>query len=544
MKSFLTVILLFLVTLTFGQQTEFTHQDTLRGSITKERSWWDLEHYNLQVTINPADSTLKGTNTIIYKVLKPYQVMQIDLQPPMRITSVLQGKSSLAIRKDGNAHFIEIKQKQKIGATNEITIHFEGKPQVSKRPPWSGGVTWAKDDNGNDLAVTTCQGDGASLWWPCKDHMYDEPDNGMLISLTVPENLTGVANGRLKKTVQNDDKTKTFIWEVVNPINNYGVNFNVGDYVHFSEQYHGEKGMLDCDYYVLSYNLDKAKNQFREVPRMLEAFERWFGPYPFYEDGYKLVEVPYPGMEHQSSVTYGNGYKNGYGGRDVSGTGIGMEFDFIIVHESGHEWFANNITYRDIADMWVHEGFTAYSESLFVDYHFGPKYCNQYVIGTRQNIRNDRPIIGVYDVNYPGSGDMYSKGSNMLHTLRQIAGDDKLWMRVLRGLNQQFYHQTVTSKQIEDYIGRMLNRDLGPFFDQYLRDTRVPIFAFSFSGGEFLYRWEDCVEGFDMPIKFGFDGDMQWLEPTTEWQSMDYPQDFGRYELDPNFYVIMMKTQK
>lgn len=544
MKSFLTVILLFLVTLTFGQQTEFTHQDTLRGSITKERSWWDLEHYNLQVTINPADSTLKGTNIITYKVLRPYQVMQIDLQPPMRITSVLQGKSSLAIRKEGNAHFIEIRQKQKKEATNEITINFEGKPQVSKRPPWSGGVTWAKDDNGNDLAVTTCQGDGASLWWPCKDHMYDEPDNGMLISLTVPENLTGVANGRLKKTMQNDDKTKTFIWEVVNPINNYGVNFNVGDYVHFSEKYRGEKGMLDCDYYVLSYNLDKAKNQFREVPRMLEAFEHWFGPYPFYEDGYKLVEVPYPGMEHQSSVTYGNGYKNGYGGRDVSGTGIGMEFDFIIVHESGHEWFANNITYKDIADMWVHEGFTAYSESLFVDYHFGTKAAGEYVIGTRQNIRNDRPIIGVYDVNYSGSGDMYSKGSNMLHTLRQIAGDDKLWRSVLRRLNQDFYHQTVTSKQIEDYLGRMLNRDLGPFFDQYLRDTRVPIFAFSFSGGEFLYRWEDCVEGFDMPIKFGFDGDMQWLEPTTEWQSMDYPQDFGRYELDPDFYVTMMKTKK
>jgi aminopeptidase N len=542
MKGFSIFILLLVATVSFGQKTDFTRQDTLRGSITEERSWWDLKHYHLQVNVSPSDSTLSGSTTITYEVLEPHQVMQIDLQSPLKITSVLQGKTSLEVKSDGNAHFITLQEEQTKGSINEIVVHYGGTPHISTMPPWSGGVSWKKDNNGNDFAVTTCQGDGASLWWPCKDHMYDEVDS-MLISLTVPEHLTGVANGRLRKTIQNDDKTKTFVWGVENPINNYGVNFNIGDYVHWSEIFKGEKGNLDCDYYVLSYNLEKAKKQFKDAPRTLKAFEHWFGPYPFYEDGYKLVEVPYPGMEHQSSVTYGNGFMNGYGGRDVSGTGIGMKFDFIIVHESGHEWFANNITYKDIADMWVHEGFTAYSESLFVDYHFGTKACNQYVIGTRKNIQNDRPIIGAYDVNYSGSSDMYSKGSNMLHTLRQIVDNDTKWRNILRELNEEFYHQTVTSAQIEDYMSELIGRDLEPFFDQYLRDTRIPAFTFSFKDGQFFYRWEDCAGNFDMPIKFGFDRDMQWLYPTTEWQSIEMPVGFNKYGLDPNFYVDIRKTK-
>lgn len=544
MKGLSVVFLLCCAFVGFGQKTDFSHQDTLRGSITKERAWWDLMHYDLQVTINPEAQTLKGSNKVTFEVLKPEKIMQIDLQPPLQITSVLHGKNALSVRKQGNAHFIEFKDEFEVGTLGEITIFYEGTPQVSRMPPWSGGVTWAKDQNGNDLAVTTCQGDGASLWWPCKDHMYDEPDNGMRISFTVPEHLMAVANGRLKKTIQNDNKTKTFVWEVVNPINNYGVNFNVGDYVHFSEKYKGEKGWLDCDYFVLSYNLDKAKKQFRQVPMMLEAFEHWFGPYPFYEDGFKLVEVPYPGMEHQSSVTYGNGYRNGYGGRDYSGTGIGMKFDFIIIHESGHEWFANNITYKDIADMWVHEGFTSYSESLYVDYHLGRESAGKYVIGSRRNIRNDRPIIGVYDVNYAGSGDMYSKGANMLHTIRQIIDDDEQWREILRGLNKAFYHKTVTTKEIEDYINeRVVNCELQPVFDQYLRDTRIPVLAYSFRQGKLIYRWENVIDGFNMPVKIRFDKKAYLIHPTIDSQEMELPANFKKMEVDPNFYIEFKETE-
>jgi aminopeptidase N len=394
-QSSALLLFYFLSSLTFvssgwAQKPGFTRQDTLRGSITPERAWWDLLHYHLDIRVNPTAKTMQGVNTIQYRVLQENNRLQIDLQPPMAIEKVIQNGKKLEIKRDGNAYFITLKEKQKPGTTQKLAVYYGGKPQVSKNPPWSGGVTWQQDASGKPFVATSCQGDGASLWWPCKDHMYDEPDS-MQISVTVPEALTNVSNGRLRKVVPNKDGTKTFHWFVTNPINNYGVNVNIGDYVNFSEIYPGEKGPLDCNYYVLRQDSEKAKKQFTEVPRMLRALEHWFGPYPFYEDSYKLVQVPYLGMEHQSSVTYGNKFQNGYLGKDLSGTGWGLKFDFIIVHESGHEWFANNITYKDIADMWIHESFTAYSENLFLDYHFGKKASSEYVIGTRKNIKNDRP---------------------------------------------------------------------------------------------------------------------------------------------------------
>ena len=390
-----------------------TRQDTLRGSITPEREWWDLTYYHLDIKVEPDKKFISGSNTVGYKVLKSNKMMQIDLQEPMKITSVEADGKSLKFNRDGNAYFIELKQKQKKNDINYIKINYEGFPKEAVRAPWDGGLSWTKDENGNHFIATSCQGLGASVWWPNKDHMYDEVDS-MLISVNVPKNLTNVSNGRLRKVTEHKNDTKTFDWFVTNPINNYGVNINIGDYVSFSEVYKGEKGDLDIDNYVLSYNLEKAKEQFKQVPMMIEAFEHWFGPYPFYEDSFKMVEVPYLGMEHQSSITYGNKYQNGYLGRDLSGSGWGLKFDYIIIHEGGHEWFANNITYKDIADMWVHEGFTCYSENLYVDYFFGKEASAEYVIGTRRGISNRKPIIGQYDINREGSGDMYSKGANLL----------------------------------------------------------------------------------------------------------------------------------
>jgi aminopeptidase N len=323
----------------------------------------------------------------------------------------------------------------------------------------------------------------------------------------------------------------------VNPINNYGVNINVGNYVKFSETYDGEKGQLSCDYFVLPEHLEKAKEHFKDTPKMLQAFEHWFGPYPFYEDGFKLVEVPYLGMEHQSSVTYGNQFKKGYLGRDVSGTGWGLKFDFIIVHEAGHEWFANNITYKDIADMWIHESFTAYSESLFVDYHYGKEAGNAYVVGTRKNIRNRSPIIGNYDVNSSGSGDMYSKGANMLHTLRQLLEDDDLWRSILRGLNKEFYHTVVTTEQIENYMSSRTGKDLSAFFNQYLRDTRIPTLEYKFNGNTFEYRWTAIVNDFDMPVRTYFNNKEKWIYPNTDWKKLSLEDANPTFTVDSNFYV-------
>lgn len=521
-----------------AQQTPtFTRQDTLRGTITPERAWWDLTHYHLDISVNPADSTIRGTNTIRYSVLEPYQIMQIDLQPPMRMERVLQNGKQLNVRQEGNAYFVQLVDAQQKGDQNEVVVHYGGKPQVSVNPPWSGGITWRRDEHGKPFIANSNQGDGASLWWPCKDHMYDEPDS-MLISVAVPKDLINVSNGRLRGVDENPNGTRTFHWAVTNPINNYGVNINIGDYVHFGEKYQGEKGVLDCDYWVLRDNLEKAKVQFKDAGRTLQALEHWFGPYPFYEDSYKLVEVPYLGMEHQSSVTYGNGYQNGYRGRDLSGTGWGMKFDFIIVHESGHEWFANNITYKDVADMWVHEGFTAYSESLFLDYHYGTQAGNEYTIGKLASIKNDRPLIGYYNVNYAGSGDMYNKGANMLHTLRQIVNDDEKFRGMLRGLNRDFYHQTVTTQQIENYLAQHTGRDLSRFFDQYLRDTRIPALEYRLEKKKLTYRWTNAVQGFDMPVKVYLNGVETWLEPTTDWKEIKKVKAGTKLTIDPNFYVL------
>lgn len=525
----------------FGRQPEFTRQDTLRGTITPERSWWDVTYYHLYMKVNFEDSTFSGTNTVQYKVDSlTTNVMQIDLQEPMKILKITQRGKELSFKRDGNAFFVETSSNQKIGETNEVKVHFQGKPKIAIRAPWDGGITWTRDKNGNPFVASANQGIGASLWWPNKDHAYDEPDS-MLMSITVRDDLMDVSNGRLREEVDNNDGTKTWHWFVSNPINNYGVNINIGDYTHFGQVYDGEKGELDMDFYVLSYNLEKALKQFADAPRTMEAFEYWFGPYPFYEDSYKLVEVPYLGMEHQSSVTYGNEYKNGYLGRDLSGTGWGLKFDFIIVHESGHEWFANNITSKDVADMWVHEGFTNYSESLFLEYHFGKQAGNEYVLGTRMAIQNDRPIIGIYNVNYEGSSDMYYKGGNLLHTVRQVIDDDELWREILRGLNKEFYHQTVTTKQIENYISNESGKDLDSVFDQYLRDYRIPVLEYFFRDNKLMFRWNNAVNNFNMPIKVYLDGIEKVINPTRGWSAI--PSSAKQLEVDVNYYVSSFKIQ-
>lgn len=527
------------------QAAQYTRQDSLRGAITPQRAWWDLQHYHLQVKVNPDQKFISGINTMTYKVTGSQDLLQIDLQAPMVLDKVTQNEVRLNYTQENSSYFIELKDTQSIGSTHSIDLHFSGKPVIAIRPPWDGGLTWSQDSNGSPFIANSNQGIGSSIWWPNRDHPADEPDQGVLISVEVPENLMDVSNGRLIKTDHNKKaKTKTYHWEVKNPINNYGININIGDYVHFGDAYSGEKGPLDMDYYVLRENLEKAKVQFKDATRMMEAFEHWFGPYPFYEDGFKLVEAPYLGMEHQSSVTYGNGYQNGYRGTDLSDTGWGMKFDFIIIHEAGHEWFANNITNKDVADMWIHEGFTAYSENLFLDYFYGTEASNAYVIGTRKRIANDRPIIGDYGVNSRGSSDMYYKGANLLHTIRQIINDDEQWRKILRGLNSEFYHQTVTTQQVENYISQQANVDLSPVFDQYLRDIRIPILSVIQKGNKMSFRWENAIQSFDIPIRVYVDEQEVWLKPTTKWQEMELSTKDFTISLDQNFYAGLMLVKQ
>lgn len=542
-RLIIVALALFLSLLTWttgavAQTGDVTRQETLRGSITPEREWWDVLHYHLKVEFMPETRSLKGSNEIVFKTVKPGSKMQIDLQPPLAITKVAHGDAQLRFEREGNVYWVMFEKELPQGIEDKVEVFYEGVPVVAKNPPWSGGITWGRDDLGENFIVTTDQGIGASIWWPNKDHGADEPDRGMQIDLTVPERLVAVSNGRLKK-VDHDvaARKKTFHWEVVNPINNYGVNANIANYINFSDKYQGKGGVLDLNYWVLPHQKEAALRQFKEVPRMLEAFEYWFGKYPFYEDGYKLVTVSYPGMEHQSSVTYGNWFRNGYLQRDPCACGVGLKFDFIIVHESAHEWFGNNISMKDAADMWIHEGFANYAENLFVEYHFGKKDAEDYVIGTRRSIRNDRPIIGVYGTNREGSGDMYPKGGNMLHTIRHVINDDAKWLSILRGLNSEFWHQTVTTQQIESYISQKAGIDLSKVFDQYLRTTQIPLLKYDINGKTLTFSYDRVVKGFAMPLRVNINGKETVITPTETKQTLEYPEEIKTFEVNRNFYV-------
>ena len=542
--SFSMIVLQACIAQPSGTKRKFTHADTLRGSITPEREWWDVIHYSISVRPDYEKKFIQGTNEIRFKVTKPGRFMQIDLQEPMTITGIHWNSRELKYEREGNVFHLEFPVLLAAGTTESIGIDFEGKPRIAVRPPWDGGWIFTKDEFGRPWMSVACQGLGASVWYPCKDHQSDEPDNGASLKITLPDTLIAVGNGRLKLKKQNEDGTVSYSWEVIDPINNYNIIPYIGKYVNWHENYQGEKGKLDCDFWVIDYDLEKAKRQFSQVDSMLRCFEYWMGPYPFYEDGYKLVEAPHLGMEHQSAVAYGNKFMNGYLGKDLSGTGWGLKWDFIIVHESGHEWFGNNITTNDLADMWVHEGFTNYSETLFTTCEFGVEAGDDYCIGTRKNIRNDKPIIASYGVNEEGSGDMYYKGGNLLHMIRKIIGNDDKFREIWRGLNKDFYHQTVTSQQIENYISLHAGKDFSKVFDQYLRTTQIPVLEYKIAKKDFSFRWTNCVRGFHMPLKIKFASEL-WIEPTEEWKTLQLRgEDRGEpLKVDRNFYIKMKKLE-
>ncbi|MEP6858451.1 MAG: M1 family metallopeptidase [Gemmatimonadales bacterium] len=521
------------------QAPVFTHADTIRGSNTPERAWWDAAFYDLHVKVNPADSSIAGYNTITYRILKPAKEMQIDLQLPLVVDSIVQDGIELSARRDGNAFFVRLLSPQRIGARKNISVYYHGKPIVAARAPWDGGFVWARDSLARPWIATAVEGTGASAWWPNKDNYSDEPDS-QRVAITVPDSLIDVSNGRLRSTTPNADGTTTYEWFVSNPINNYDVAVNAAHYAHFSDVYEGERGKLTLDFYPLDIHLDTARKQFQQVKPMLQCFETWFGPFPWYEDGYKLVETPHLGMEHQSAVAYGNHYQNGYLGRDRSATGHGLLWDFIIIHESAHEWWGNSITMKDAADMWIHESFATYAEGLFTECQEGKKAGAEYTVGQSKTIRNDEPIVGVYGLNHEGSSDMYNKGANMLHTIRQLVDDDARWRGILRGLNKTYWHQTVSGNQIEDYISRQSGLILTKVFDQYLRTTKVPVLEYKLEGPQLSYRWNNVVRGFAMPVKVTTSpGTFTWIRPTENWKvstvKLNRPEDF---RVDDNFYIV------
>lgn len=538
------VVIFFLLTSlpAYGQNSGLiaTQADTLRGSISPERAWWQVVYYDLNVTVVPEDSSISGYNDITYRVIGEPRQLQIDLQQPLLIDRITQDGEKLSYQRIGksSAYFVDVPENLAADSLYTLSVHYRGDPKIAESPPWDGGFVWAEDSHGKPWIATANQGLGASIWWPNKDHQTAEPDS-MSIHITVPDPIVNVSNGRLRDTTRHDNDTTTWSWFVSNPINNYNISVNAGNYVNFTDTFEGEDGVLDLSYWVLEQNLDKAKEQFQQVKPMMRCFEDWFGPYPFYEDSYKLVETPHLGMEHQSAVAYGNHFQNGYMGEDLSGSGWGLKWDFILIHESAHEWWGNNITTEDIADMWVHEGFTSYSESIYTECRFGKKAAAEYTVGLRDKIRNSQAVTGEYGLNNEGSGDMYYKAHNMLHMIRQIIDNDASWKKILRGLNEKFRHQTVTADQVERYIIQQSGKDLDDLFDQYLHYARIPVLQYYIDNIDRLhYRWKADIPHFNMPLKVkGRKDAYSFIYPVAGRWKVTRLEDADNFAVDPAFYV-------
>jgi Peptidase family M1 domain len=558
-------IFFFLLLSTVGAQLPvngkptFTRADSLRGSLNEERVYNVLK-YDIVIEPDYETQSIRGQNTITYidsgssrqfpnYNLNNQGVIQIDLQEPLEIDSIIKDAQKLEYTREGNAFHVktgnEASRKKRLienclNCIRQLTVYYHGYPQIAKHAPWDGGFVFTKDALGRPWISVACEGTGASVWYPCKDYLGDEPDSGASLTIIVPDSLVAVGNGRLIKKFPASKGKTGWTWSVKNPINNYNIIPYIGKYVNFKRTYYGQKGNLDCSYWVLDYELQIAKVHFNGVDSMLSCFEYWFGAYPFYEDGYKLVQASYLGMEHQSNIAYGNRFREGYDGKDLSGTGWGLKWDFIVVHESGHEWFGNNITCKDIADEWIHESFTNYSETLYTGFFFGKNAGDAYCIGTRPGIENKTPIIQFYGVNQgPEGTDEYYKGGNMIHMIRQIIHNDDVFRKIMRGLNQHFYHQTVTALDIQQYINKMSGLDFTPVFDQYLRSTSIPVLEYRMEDNNLIYRWAECNPGFNMPVRVDLNGE-HWLKPTTEWKTERFVRgNKPTLLIDKNFYVKM-----
>ncbi len=512
MKKILSVLFV-LVSIQTVIAQNFTRKDSLHGGLRFERTCFDVQRYDLNITINPDEKSIVGFNDIAFKVVESTTKIQLDLFENMKIDSILHNNQKLEYVREFNAIFVQFPNQLEQNSTQMLRFYYSGKPKIALAAPWDGGFVFKKDRLGNPFIGVAVQGTGASLWHPVKDTQTDEPDLGATIKVAVPNGLMNVSNGRFTGSTDLKNGYTRWDWEVKNPINTYNITINIADYVHIHENHKG----LDLDYYVLRENEALAKEHFEEVKPMMDCFQSKFGAYPFKEDGYKLVETSYLGMEHQSAVAYGNKYLKGYLGGDLSGTGIGLLFDYITIHESGHEWFGNSITSSDIADMWIHEGFTQYTEIVFVECQFGYEKAMEYANGLKKNVSNDEPIIGPCCVNNKGSNDMYPKGALLLNTLRHVINDDDKWWAMILKYSETFRHKIIDTETVISFFNAESGMNLTPIFTQYLKHTEIPTLGLQIKKGKLNYIWSADVPDFKMPVDLIINGEKIRIEPTTHW---------------------------
>jgi aminopeptidase N len=539
MKKLIGYSLILLCFQSLLAQKAFTKKDTLQGGLRPERTCFDVLRYDLNIKIDPKAKSIIGYNDITFKPVENTTAIQIDLFENMKVDSIVYNKRKLSYNREFNAVFINFPtQLTKDMPEQSIRFYYSGKPIIARNAPWDGGFVFTKDNNGKDWIGVAVQGTGASLWYPVKDSQSDEPDKGASIKVAVPKGLMNVSNGRFLGSEDLKNGYTRWDWEVKNPINNYDITVNIADYVHLHDNYKG----LDLDYYVLRENETKAKSHFEEVKPMMDCFQSKFGEYPFKEDGYKLVETPYLGMEHQSAVAYGNKYLRGYLGMDLSGTRIGLTFDYITIHESGHEWFGNSITSKDIADMWIHEGFTQYTEIVYVECTLGYEKAMQYAYGLRSNVENDQPIIGNYEVNNEGSGDMYPKGALLLNTLRHIVNDDAKWWKMILDYSNTFRHKIIDNETVIGFFNKESGMNLSPIFNQYLLKTTIPKLELKRTKNELEVRWTNVETDFEMPIDIILDNKTHRIYPKNNWVSTNLKvKELSQIKVMTNKFYVLTK---
>jgi aminopeptidase N len=539
MKNIISYTFLFIGFQTLFAQETFTRKDSLHGSLRFERTCFNVLHYGLDIKINPDEKSIIGYNEISFKVLENTETIQMDLFENMKIDSIVFNAKKLNYKRDFNAVFINFPNTlTKELPTQKLRFYYSGKPIIAKRAPWDGGFVFSYDTDAKHWIGVAVQGTGASLWYPVKDTQSDEPDNGATIKVAVPNGLMNVSNGRFMGSENLKNGYTRWDWEVKNPINNYDITVNIADYVHIHDNYKG----LDLDYYVLRENEKKARKHFEEVKPMMDCFQIKFGEYPFKEDGYKLVETPYLGMEHQSAVAYGNKYSKGYLGNDLSGTGIGLTFDYITIHESSHEWFGNSITSRDIADLWIHEAFAMYSEVVYLECQLGYEKAIEYLNGLRYNVENDKPIIGSYGVNNEGSYDMYYKGALMLNTVRHMINDDTKWWKLLFDYYNTFKHKIIDTETVINFFNKESAMNLTAIFNQYLQKTTIPKLELTVTNGKLDCRWYDVAPEFNMPIDIVVNNKTIRINPKTEWTSTKIKiKDINEVQVLTNKFYILTK---
>jgi aminopeptidase N len=509
-----------------------TKAELLRGAWGPYRANNDLLFYHLDIRIDPAKKLVSGKNAIRFKMLQDDTRIQIDLAEVLNVDKILLDSTPLHYERDSGAVFVDFPYTLRSGQVYTIDFYYSGTPVQMGR---FGGFTFGTAPSGHPWIYTACEGIGASIWWPNKDQWRDEVET-MEISIAVPNDLVDVSNGRFMGKTDLGDGYTRWDWMVHYPINNYDVSVNIGNYQHFSDK----MGDLDLDFYALPEDLEKAKKQFVQAKGMIEAFEHYFGEYPFQKDGYKLVEVPYSGMEHQSAVTYGNHFANGYLERDWTGVGISPRFDFIIIHESGHEWFGNSITAADPSDMWIHEGWTTYLESLYVEHMYGKDDAIKYLNGYKPKVKNERPIITLRGVNGEPPADQYFKGVLFLNTLRSVVDDDARWWKLMHDLYQHFKYQNIMTEDLVQFFNQQTGMNLTPIFDQYLRHADIPALELKFNSSDntVSYRWKADEPGFQMPVRVGKKDNWQLIRPTADWQTVGTQLKKDDFEVATDLYYV------